>query len=132
MVYISTVLKAPTTNKVNWLEFRVRFSPVLQLACGFDHVDQLLARRGHIWYDMYDVLYLVCLCGGAQGEKGLRTQQRTPDPKYMHLNALDKEQRFESTLVRPFYMLFLGSKMGPFARAVCGFVFLTSLYECRI
>ena len=35
------------------------------------------------WYDMYDVLYLVCLCSGAEGEEGfLRTKQRrTPDHK---------------------------------------------------
>ena len=44
----------------------------------------LLARRGHIWYDMYDVLYLVCLRGGVQGEKGLlRTKRRTPDQQYI-------------------------------------------------
>ena len=34
----------------------------------------------HTWYGMHDILYLVRLCGGAQGEEGLfRTKQRTPD-----------------------------------------------------
>ena len=34
----------------------------------------------HTWYGMHDILYLVRLCGGAQGEEGLfRTQQKISD-----------------------------------------------------
>ena len=58
---------------------------------------------------MNDVLYLVCLCGIAQGEKVfLRTKKKkNPRPKmyiywyiyeiYIYMNAPEQEHRFETT-----------------------------------
>ena len=55
----------------------------MERAWGWGRGDRLNQRFfcQHIWYHVYDVLYLACLCDGSQGGKGLiRTKQmKTPD-----------------------------------------------------
>ena len=50
-----------------------------------DHFSQRYIFCLHTWYDMYDELYMVCLCGGAQGQEGFRTKQRTPDKIHIYI-----------------------------------------------
>ena len=50
---------------------------------------------------MYDLLYMVCVCGGAKGQEGfLRTKQRmTPDQIYIEREIFEcshQEQGFEN------------------------------------
>ena len=52
-----------------------------------NHFSQRYIFCLHTWYNMDDVLYTVCLCGGAQGKESfLRTKQRrTPDQIYIYM-----------------------------------------------
>ena len=64
-----------------------------------DHFSQRYIFCLHAWYDMYEVLYLVRLCGGAQGLQGfLRTKKRKV-PVYLYYIRMHpiKNRGFQTT-----------------------------------